>query len=253
VILPALMEHPEQPRLRGLRQLRNLVEKQGDGVVGGGRLGIGGGLGWWEGTTGRNGRASWRQGVRMRGVLNHSDIRKGSGGQCSRSPLTSLRVGSPVLYSTNPFLKLHIQEKYRQDLHYVWCSESFDSSKAPAYATAMRLAPSSDPSRIYADLKAAVGGGDTHCAKIAAQRASLMKLAAGWRKRGEISDADKEDIVYLAKNSALVEWRPLIYVIPRAPVEARLLPVPAKKRAGVGSEFILDETLRRDEFDIIEL
>jgi hypothetical protein len=81
----------------------------------------------------------------------------------------------------------------------------------------------------------------------------LIKLAKGWLRRGEVNDDQAKEIVYHAKNAAVNEWRPLVYVIPRAPVEARLKPVPADRRAGLGNEWTLEETLAAAEFDIIEL
>lgn len=158
-----------------------------------------------------------------------------------------------LLYSTNPYLKFHIQESYRKHKHYVWCAAQFDSTKANAYATAVQTPPSSDPCGINKDLKAAVDRGDQHCAKIISQRQSLIKLAAGWEKRGEISLTQKQDIIYQAKNADLKDWRPLIYIIPRKDVETRLKLVPASKRAGLADEWILEETLDRTEFDIVEL
>ena len=159
---------------------------------------------------------------------------------------------NPVLYSTNVFLKLHIQERYRGDVHYVWCSEDFDSKMLSAYSAGAKVGRSSNPADIYRELQADVNSQDTHSAKIKEQRASLTTLAVGWFKSGEISQTDKDDILWLAKNASFAHWRPLIYVIPRLPVEARLQPVPAYRRAGLGNEYILSD-LKRSEFDVIEL
>jgi hypothetical protein len=158
----------------------------------------------------------------------------------------------PVLYSTNVFLKLHIQQKFRGNKHYVWCSEMFDTSKAPAYAGNLHTPASSDPCAIYRDLSATLQRGDMHSDKIKAQRSSFVKLAAGWKKAGEISLVQHEEICWLAKKSLPLQWRPLLYVIPRKPVEGRMQLVPASKRAGLGDEFILTD-LDPSEFNVIEL
>lgn len=47
-------------------------------------------------------------------------------------------------------------------------------------------------------------------------------------------------------------WRPLLYVVPKALVQARIKPVPMALCAGLGNEYIVED-LRRDEFDTIEL
>jgi hypothetical protein len=69
---------------------------------------------------------------------------------------------SAILYSTNVFLKLFIQQEYRHDIHYVWCSELFDSAKAPFYSRGSLIPPTSNPLDIYRDLQEAVRRQDRH-------------------------------------------------------------------------------------------
>ena len=160
----------------------------------------------------------------------------------------------PVLYSTNAWVKFHIQCAYRKQRHFVWCSEAFDSSKLGAYVTSARVPSSSDPATIYKELHAAVTTEDEHCAWITKQRNSLAKLAKRWNDAGEITDGEKTEILYLLKKATFKQWRPLIYVIPRAAVEAKLELVPRHKRAGNGNEYWLKEPdLGTSDFDVIEL
>jgi|ERR1700761_230034 len=157
-----------------------------------------------------------------------------------------------LLYSTNVFLKFHIQQQYRGDIHYVWCSENFDSRTVAAYSPGSLVPPSSNPADIYRSLLDDVKRADRHSAKIAAQKASFEKLASMWLTAGEINASQKDEIIYLVENAGINHWRPLLYVIPRIPVESRLKTVPMDKRAGLGPEYIIED-LRRSEFDIIEL
>ncbi len=168
---------------------------------------------------------------------------------------TSFRgiLAGPLLYSTNPFLKHYIQTKYRGDRHWVWCSEQFDTTKLAAYGAAAGNAPSSDPCDLYKRFSADVTRADAHSSLIESQRQAMLKHATRWHKAGEIDSATKAEIAYQARNSPVPLWRPLIYVIPRALVESRLVPVPAPKRAGLGGEWMLEETLLGHEFDPIEL
>jgi hypothetical protein len=92
---------------------------------------------------------------------------------------------------------------------------------------------------------------DLHDGKIEAQKASFMKLAVEWAKAGAITPEQKDEIFYLVDKASFDYWRPLIYVIPRAPVAARLEPVPIAQCAGLGPEFILRD-LHATEFDLIE-
>ena len=158
----------------------------------------------------------------------------------------------PVLYSTKVFLKLYIQEKYRKDLHYVWCSENFDSKMLSRYSGGALVPASSNPADIYRELRRDVNSKDKHSGKINAQKTSLKKLAVDWHARGEISLAERDDITYIVDSASFDDWRPIIYVIPRAQVASRLKLVPAQLRAGIGDEFTIED-LQRSEFDIIEL
>lgn len=158
----------------------------------------------------------------------------------------------PFLYSTNPFIKLIINERFRKDLHYVWCGEHFDSKKHGSYSSVALTAPSSDPCVIYKQLADDVSRGDQHSAKIVQMRASLENLAVTWRNNGEITPEEAEEIVYMVKQAPFANWRPLVYVIPYSVVASRLKLVPIGQRASMGIEYILPD-LARQEFDIIEL
>lgn len=159
---------------------------------------------------------------------------------------------SPVLYSTNVFLKFLIQQRFRKDIHFVWCCEFFDSTRQPAYSASSIVAPSSNPSDIYRQLKKEIEEKDRHSYKINEQKASLTNLAIKWESVGEIRKDEKDEIVFMVNNASFDDWRPLIYVIPRLPVEHRLKLVPIDRRASFGIEYIIDD-LERTEFDVIEI
>lgn len=157
-----------------------------------------------------------------------------------------------LLYSTNVYLKYHIQREYRGGSHFAWCSETFDSSKAGAYTKVALVPPSANPADIYRDLAKAVKMQDTHNAKITSQKATLTTLALGWATNGEITDDQKDEIIYMVERAGFEMWRPMLYIVPRtASIEARWRAVPMAKRAGFGPEYIIED-LREDEFDVIE-
>jgi hypothetical protein len=156
------------------------------------------------------------------------------------------------LYSTNPYIKLLIEERFREDKHYAWCSESFDSAKQPGYSASSLVAASSNPASLYKELREGCKRGEKHCSKIGDTRTRLKALAVEWEQKGEISSEDKEEIILLADDQDPMYWQPLIYVIPRHLVESRLQKVHLGLRASFGREFIIGD-LNRNEFDIISL
>lgn len=150
-------------------------------------------------------------------------------------------------------MKYLINEKYRGNVHYVWCSETFDSGTLGLYGSGALVPPTSNPKDIFVDLKKAVDSTDRHNAKINEQISGLTALAVRWEAAREISTRAKDDIIYMVNEpSYFKHWRPLLYVIPRPLVESRLRPVPAAKCASLGSEYIIED-LQRYEFDLIEL
>ena len=96
-----------------------------------------------------------------------------------------------------------------------------------------------------------VENGDLHSAKIVSQRTTLEKLAIDWAASGKISDDEKQEIIYLVKNAQIADWRPLLFIIPRHLVSARLELVPIDRRASPEKEYIIRD-LKRSEFEIIE-
>jgi hypothetical protein len=157
-----------------------------------------------------------------------------------------------LLYSTNVYLKLLIQEKYYDDMHFVWCSEYFDCQAAPKYSSSTLVAPSSNPASIYKELLRDVNGKDKHSAKITAQKTSFVARAIENFNKGIITVQQKEEIIFMVDDSPFEYWRPLLYVVPTEPIKDRLALVPINQRAGFGDEYIIKD-LKRNEFDIVEL
>ena len=149
---------------------------------------------------------------------------------------------TPVLYSTNVYLKLFIHQQYRKDIHYVWCSEYFDSE----------LAPTSNPKDIFWDLMRAVEKEDSHCYKISEQKLSLITRSLEWKAKGEITNNQRKEIIHRIKNSSFKDWRPIIYLIPYKLVESRLRKVKLPETANLGNEFVIKD-LKRNEFGIIDI
>lgn len=165
-------------------------------------------------------------------------------GTAGRKPL--------LLYSTNTFLKFWISKRYLGSKHFVWCSPVFAGEKLGRYVIGSGQPPSSDPATIYQTLSRAVESSDAGDPKIINQRATLLALAVEWHSQGKINEEVRDDILAIVNRAGFSDWRPLIYVIPYQPVEARLKLVPREKRASFEPEYQIED-LAENEFDIIEM
>lgn len=157
-----------------------------------------------------------------------------------------------LLYSVNPWIKYHVQSRFRSDRHYVWCSEQPDSRTADKNTLASFVPPSSNPVEIYADLASAVKRGERHHTKISAIKATYTTLAASWVSDGSMTSDDRDELVYLLEHAEISQWRPVMYVIPRSGVSNKIKTVHPSKRAGIGMEYIIDD-LVGNEFDLLEI
>jgi hypothetical protein len=160
---------------------------------------------------------------------------------------------SLILYSTNVYLKFAINERYGGGAHYVWCSECFDGTSLATAAPFGVRAGSSNPRDIYNDLKRATERQDRGHLKIAQQKSALTAQAVFWKDAGKITEDEMVELQQMIQLADFMDWRPVIYVIPRHLVSARLEIVPPVKRAtATGVEYIVSD-LHRSEFDLIEI
>jgi hypothetical protein len=202
----------------------------------------------------RSAKGRARQAER-RGAANAPSRSSETGWCCSarRSNVDRVPPG-PILYSTNPYLSFEVGELFRRDqVHVVWCSEIFDPRTSASSAPGSMVAPSSSPRAIADQLAQDVRGEDTHSALIKRYRRTFRGLATSFYTDGLLTADRAEELRALASRQSFRIWRPLIYVIPRASLEAagRLQPVPPAKRAGHGPEYRITD-LKRDEFDVLE-
>jgi len=136
-------------------------------------------------------------------------------------------------------------------VHYVWCSEVFDSTTLSEYEPGRLIPPSSNPADIYRRLQEDCLRGDGHSDLITRWRGSFTALALEWHTNGEIAPEIRDDILVLAKSTDYRLWRPTLYVIPRDRVVSRLKRVPIDRRAGPAEEYIIED-LHGTEFDVLE-
>ncbi|HXB24912.1 MAG TPA: hypothetical protein VNV25_09295 [Gemmatimonadaceae bacterium] len=158
----------------------------------------------------------------------------------------------PLLYSVNPRIKYHFVEKYGGGVHWIWCSETFDSGAAASLSPLASIPPSSNPKDLYQRLKSDANRRDRGSALIDQKRTSLINSVVRWHTDGQIDDAGKVEALATIDLVDSYEWRPLLYLIPRMGLGARLVVVPPGMRASpLGCEYQIHD-LGKEEFDAIE-
>lgn len=164
------------------------------------------------------------------------------------------KMPSPILYSTNPWIAHEFATKYLAGTHFAWCSEYFDPASAAAGSAAAAIAPSSSPKGLYEQLKRDCDAEEGHSDTLKRYKKTFKRLASLWFSAGTISESDRDEIVAVVNKPAWRIWRPVLYVIPRAPIESagRLENVTRADRAAYGAEWQIKD-LKTEEFDIIEV
>ena len=160
---------------------------------------------------------------------------------------------SPVFYSANPWFAIDVSDRYRGGIYFAWVCECFDTTTALAHSPASMIAPSSNPRRIYQNLAEECRNEEENSPVIRGHRKTFTRLAKEWYADGSITKDQSDEIIASARAHTWRIWRPVLYVIPIAPIiaDGRLLSVRRSSRAGHGPEQQIVD-LRRDEFDIIE-
>ena len=158
---------------------------------------------------------------------------------------------SPFLYSANPLVKFTISRDYLNHTHFVWCSDAFDCRRHYLHVGPLGTPPSSQPGEIFERLRAAtVERVDWADLSIAGWKTKIKAMSVQWKADGRIDDDAEQEIMFLLDRADIGQWRPLIYIIQRDKVAARLKPVALSSRASVEMEYTLED-LQPHEFDVI--
>jgi hypothetical protein len=156
-----------------------------------------------------------------------------------------------LLYSTNTWLALNLSARFYGGIHWVYCAPVFALMAATPHAPLQP--PSSSPKNIYWELEKDVRAGDRHSWKIAQNRAGLKKGALLKQSAGLITASEAADITWIVDNADIAQFRPLLYVIPRAGVASRLKRVSPRSAASPFSDEYILEDLANGEFEALEL
>lgn len=157
------------------------------------------------------------------------------------------------VYSTNPWYSHEVALKYLKGKHFIWCSDCYDPTTSPAVSSSALTAPSSSPKGIFEKLYTDTENEEKNSDLIKKYKKTYRKLAVTWFASGIIDNDQKNEIIATVNSISWRIWRPLLYIVYKAPIIAssRLISVPVTSRAGYGGEWRIED-LDDSEFEIIE-
>lgn len=156
-----------------------------------------------------------------------------------------------ILYSTNTWLAYIISQTYYGGQHYVWCSPYFDTLSVPS--SEQTIPPSSLPGKLYKLLYDEVSSGEQHSDKIRKNKVGIRRGANYQEQAGVITKNQRLEIYAIVSRAQIIDFRPIIYVIPFAPVRDIIVEVPVNERSHPLSKECRIERLPRSHFDIIDI
>ena len=155
------------------------------------------------------------------------------------------------LYSTNTWLAYMIAQIYYREEHHVWCSPYFNSFSIPS--SEQTVPPSSTPGKVYKILYEEVFSGEQHSDKIKRNKAGIRRGANFQEKVGLITEKQKLEIYAIVAKAQIIDFIPIIYIIPFSLVTNMIIEVPINERSHPLSRECRIEALPRSCFDIINI
>lgn len=158
--------------------------------------------------------------------------------------MRNLKINDFLLYSTCTSLAYKIAKEYYNNVHYVWCTESFDAALQPG---------TSNPRTLCTRYLEQILKNDRHATEISNNKAGILKGAAEKLKQGIITKEQHEEISARVAFATNEEFYPVVYLINKRLVKKRLKVVDANDAASNSSiEYIITD-LQRNEFELIRI
>ena len=141
-------------------------------------------------------------------------------------------------------LAYRIAKDYYNNIHYVWCTESFDAALQPG---------TSNPRTLCTRYLEQIIKNDRHAVEINNNKAGILKGATEKLKQGVINQLQFEEISARVAYANNEDFYPVIYLIKKKAVKKRLLIVnPSDAASNSSIEYIITD-LKRSEFELIRV
>lgn len=149
---------------------------------------------------------------------------------------------NPFLYSVGTQLAYKIAKRYYGNVHYVWCTTEFNSSKQP---------PTSNPATICKRYLEQIATGDRHTREIETNMAGILKGAKAKLNSGVINKKEYNEIRSIVSVAEYEAFYPILYIVESKKVKDRCLEVTISERASDDAVEYKIEDLKENEFSII--
>lgn len=149
---------------------------------------------------------------------------------------------NPFLYSVGTQLAYKIAKRYYGNVHYVWCTTEFNSSKQP---------PTSNPATICKRYLEQIVTGDRHTREIGTNMAGILKGAKAKLNSGVINKKEYNEIRSIVSVAEYEAFYPILYIVESKKVKDRCLEVVISERASDDAVEYKIEDLKENEFGII--
>lgn len=155
-----------------------------------------------------------------------------------------------IYYSCYTWLSFKINKSYYNDSHYVWCTPYFDPTSR--YNQSNEVPETSSPHARCHALNQAIAVGLLDVPPILQNKAGILRGAQLHLERGIITAAEHADIIAIVHSAEIVDFRPLLFVIPAHAVENSIKSIAIGEGGRRFSEEFIIENLQRHQFDVIE-
>lgn len=151
---------------------------------------------------------------------------------------------NPLLYSVGTQLAYKIAKRYYKNVHYVWCTTEFNSSKQP---------PTSNPATICKRYLEQITTGDRHTKEIENNIAGILRGAKAKLNSGVISKKEYNEIRSIVSAAEYEAFFPVLYIVESKKVKDRYVEVAVGERASDDAVEYKIADLNGNEFEIISV
>lgn len=149
---------------------------------------------------------------------------------------------NPILYSVGTHLAYKIAKRYYNNVHYVWCTTSFNASGQP---------PTSNPSKICRRYLEQIVTGDRHAKEIENNATGILRGAKAKLNNGIIHKKEYNEIRSIVSAAEYESFFPMLYIIESKKVKNKCVEVLAADKANDNAVEYKIENLMESEFEAI--